>query len=149
MVKRRSFVWVGMVSRSLEKMMLIAVGLTAVVIVGVPVLLYSINTLNATTRLALANEAASELLNATDLVDSGAVNSTTVYIQVPTGVTIVAEGNTLTVTFTAPDGSPTVWTDTFSHAIDMDPVTHAGYFMVEIEMIAGAIVIDVAEIVPS
>lgn len=129
--------------------MLIAVGLTAVVIVGVPVLMYSINTLNASTRLALANEAASDLLNATEQVDTGVVNVTVVHIQVPVGVSITGEGHTLTVTFTAPDGTPTVWSETFSHVIDMEPITRAGYFSVEIEMIAGAILITAIELVPS
>jgi len=50
-----------MVSRSLEKMMLIAVGLSTAVIIGVPVLLYAIDTMSYSTHLQTAQLAAGDI----------------------------------------------------------------------------------------
>ncbi|TFF84417.1 hypothetical protein EU524_01115 [Candidatus Thorarchaeota archaeon] len=135
-----------MVSRSLEKMMLIAIGLTAVVIVGVPVLMFAIETLNTSARLEMASEAAQELLNATDLVDTGQLNDTTIHIRIPTGVSISSEGSTLTILFVTPDGTQTTWSNTFTHLVFIDPIDEAGEYYFYIHMVEGAVQID--EVVP-
>jgi hypothetical protein len=136
-----------MVSRSLEKMMLIAVGLTAVVIVGVPILMFSIETLNTSTRLSMADQAADQLLNATRRVDTGELNSTVISIRIPSGVTVSADGYTLTVLFEAPDGTPTLWSGAFTHLVEMDPITQAGEYHLSIMMDTG--VVTIVQVTPA
>jgi hypothetical protein len=136
-----------MVSRSLEKMMLIAIGLTAVVIVGVPVLMFAIDTLNTSTRLSMADQAADELLNATRRVDTGELSSTVISIRIPAGVTVSAAGYTITVLFEAPDGTPTTWSETFTHLVEMDPITEAGEYHFSIMMDTG--VVSIVRVTPA
>jgi len=107
----------NMVSRSLEKMMLIAIGLSTAVIVGVPVLLYSIETINTTTDLQEAQIAAEQIHNATRVVDTGLSNSSTITLWIPKGAVVSAVGNTLTVSFTEVAES---WTETYNHEISVD-----------------------------
>jgi hypothetical protein len=109
-----------MVSRSLEKMMLIAIGLSTAVIIGVPVLMYAINTINATSQLQEAQLVAEQIHNATRNVDTGASNSTTINIWVNPGVTVTANGYTLTVTFSNNGGTPTTWPTTYNHEVVID-----------------------------
>lgn len=106
-----------MVSRSLEKMMLIAVGLTTAVMVGVPVLLYAIDTVNAASEFELARTFAQEVQNATGRVDLGIVANVTSNVYVPNGVTVTAAGNTLTVSYQKGTQQPIVWTSSYAHSI--------------------------------
>jgi hypothetical protein len=106
-----------MVSRSLEKMMLIAIGLSTAVIVGVPVLMYAIDTINTTTELQEAQMAAEQIHNATRVVDTGISNSTAITIWLPKGATVSAVGATLTISFWEVEGS---WAETYSHEISVD-----------------------------
>ena len=109
-----------MVSRSLEKMMLIAIGLSTAVIVGVPVLMYAIDTLNTTTQLQEVQFEAQRIHNATMIVDSGLTNTTSTTISINPGVTVTAAGNTLTVLYTTDSGSPRTWTQSYVHEISVD-----------------------------
>ena len=109
-----------MVSRSLEKMILIAVGLSTVVIIGVPVLMYAIDTINTTSQLQEAQLVAEQIHNATRDVDTGASNSTTFNIWMYPGVTVTAGGNTLTVAFSRNGGTPTTWPAAYNHEIVID-----------------------------
>jgi len=106
-----------MVSRSLEKMMLVAVGLTTAVIVGVPVLLYAIDTVNAASEFELARTFAQEVQNATVRVDLGVVANVISNVYVPNGVTVTATGNTLAVSFQKSTQEPIVWTSSYAHNI--------------------------------
>ena len=78
-----------MVSRSLEKMMLIAIGLTTAVIIGVPVLLYAIDTMTTTQQIQYAHQTADTIFNATQQVDSGDVGELTIQVYVPSGFSSV------------------------------------------------------------
>ena len=109
-----------MVSRSLEKMMLIAIGLSTAVIVGVPVLMYAIDTINTTTQLQQVQFEAVHIHNSTLLVDTGMINSTIINIWVNPGVTVTATGNTLTVLYTPDGGSPRTWSQSYVHEISID-----------------------------
>jgi uncharacterized protein (UPF0333 family) len=109
-----------MVSRSLEKMLLIAIGLSTAVIIGVPVLMYAIDTINTTSQLQEAQLIADQIHNATRNVDTGASNSTTINIWVNPGVTVTVNGNTLTVAFSDNGGAPTTWSATYNHEIVID-----------------------------
>ncbi|MFW9845954.1 MAG: hypothetical protein ACFFD6_04350 [Candidatus Thorarchaeota archaeon] len=86
-----------MVSRSLEKMILIAIGLSTAVIIGIPVLMYSIDTLSNASQADLALRFADRLHNVTESVDDGIANNTVIEISVPEGVTVTSDGTSLTV----------------------------------------------------
>ena len=109
-----------MVSRSLEKMMLIAIGLSSVVIVGVPVLLFAIDTISTTSQLQDAQFVATQVHNATGNVDTGVTNMSTISIWVNSGITIEADGNTLTVTLSENGVATRTWSETYSHVISID-----------------------------
>ena len=109
-----------MVSRSLEKMMLIAIGLSTAVIVGVPVLMYAMDTINTTSQLQQVQYEAEHIHNSTGLVDTGMINSTIINIWVNPGVTVTATGNTLTVLYNPDGGSPRTWSQSYVHEISID-----------------------------
>ena len=77
--------------------MLIAIGLSTAVIVGVPVLMYAIDTISTTSELQEVQSAADMIHNATISVDSGVTNATTITVWINPGVTVNSAGNTLTV----------------------------------------------------
>jgi hypothetical protein len=134
-----------MVSRSLEKMMLIAVGLSTAVIVGVPVLLYAIGTVNAASDFELATTFAQEVQNATSRVDLGIVENVTSQVYVPNGVTISAIGNALTVSFQKGTQEPTVWTSSYAHGIVIMPTPISpGTYRMEVKIVSGTIQITFA-----
>ncbi|MBY8996424.1 MAG: hypothetical protein KGD60_01740 [Candidatus Thorarchaeota archaeon] len=109
-----------MVSRSLEKMMLIAIGLSTAVIVGVPVLMYAMDTINTTSQLQEVHLAVEQIHNATRDVDNGVSNTTTITVWVNPGVTVTAVGNTLTVLFSNDGTVPRSWAATYNHDISID-----------------------------
>jgi hypothetical protein len=109
-----------MVSRSLEKMMLIVIGLSTAVIVGVPILMYSIETINTTTQLQGVELMVSKIHDATITVDSELFNTTTTDIWVNPGVTVNAVGNSLMIVFNPDSGSPRTWSQTYLHEIVID-----------------------------
>lgn len=109
-----------MVSRSLEKMMLIAIGLSTAVIVGVPVLMYAIDTINTTSQLQEALLVAEQIHNATRDVDNLVSNTTAINIWANPGLTVTADGNTLTVSFSNDGATPRTWSATYNHDLSID-----------------------------
>ena len=128
-----------MVSRSLEKMLLIAIGLTTVVMVGVPVLLYAMDTLSSASQLEMAQNFANNVHNATGRVDLGQANNTLLQIIVPQYVTISASGTTLTITY-AKEGSDTFsWSNSYTHPINLAAPPDAGLFIMSISLVGGEV----------
>ena len=109
-----------MVSRSLEKMMLIAIGLSTAVIVGVPVLMYAMDTISTTSQLQEVQLVAEQIHNATSDVDNGVSNTTAINVWINPGITVTANGNTLTVLFSENEGTPRSWSETYNHDISID-----------------------------
>jgi hypothetical protein len=128
-----------MVSRSLEKMVLIALGLTTVVIIGVPTLMYAINTLGNVTDLESAAVFADRLHNMTGLVDLGGTNNTEVRIMVPEYVTVSADGSTLTVTFQKEGMELTEWSETYLHPVSLLTGVTSGDNSLTIRLVNGVI----------
>ena len=126
-----------MVSRSLEKMILIAIGLSTVVIVGVPVLLYAIDTINTTSQLQEVQLAAEQIHNATRDVDNGYSNNTAVNVWVTPGLSVIADGNTLTVSFSSDGGAPRTWPATYNHEVSINqPIsTHVDRTLYTMEIV--------------
>ncbi len=123
-----------MVSRSLEKMLLIAIGLTTVVMVGVPVLLYSMTIISNASQLEVAQEFAEELHNATAQVDQGALSDFSSIVVVPQSVEVSALGNSLTVLFQTEGGESYTWTEVYNHSIFLGGPSGTGTHLLEISL---------------
>ncbi len=133
-------IW-SMVSRSLEKMMLIAIGLTMVVIVGVPVLLYTMDILSSASELEMAQNFADRVHNATSRVDQGLVNNTNMQISVPQYVEVSAVGNTLTIIYEKEGADPISWSNTYTRSISLVSPPGFGLYMLYIHIDNGELVV--------
>lgn len=122
-------------SRSLEKMILIAVGLSTAVIIGVPVLLYTIDTLGNASQLEMAEQFAERLHNLTERVDNGTVNNTSADINLPDGVSVTSNDGTLTVTFEKLGIPSQYWGVTYGHSIVLQPPSGPGAYSLVIQLI--------------
>ena len=118
--------------------MLIAVGLSTAVIIGVPVLLFAIDTMAYSTHLQDAQVAAEDIFNATERLDNGELDSHTIRVHIPTGVSMIADGTTLTISVLI-DGQTTSWSESYDHQIVINPPTEAGYYDIEFTMISNVI----------
>ncbi len=136
-----------MVSRSLEKMILIAIGLTTAVIVGVPILMYAIDTLGTTSQLEIARQVAESIHNGTARVDDGIVNSTAIEVTVPEGVTLVADNSTLTIFFEKEGIEPRSWSGIYDHAIVLHGPIGPGPYIVNIGLVSSTIEISFTPVV--
>ncbi|MFQ5831106.1 MAG: hypothetical protein ACE5H4_00180 [Candidatus Thorarchaeota archaeon] len=136
-----------MVSRSLEKMMLIAIGLTTAVIVGVPILMYAIDTLGTTSQLERARQVAESIHNGTAKVDDGFVNSTVIEITVPEGVTVVADNSTLTIFFEKESMEPRSWSEIYDHEIMLHGPVGSGPYVVNIVLVSSTIEMSFSSVV--
>ncbi|MHA2424408.1 MAG: hypothetical protein ACXAEF_06445 [Candidatus Thorarchaeota archaeon] len=130
-----------MVSRSLEKMLLIAIGLTTVVMVGVPVLLYAMDTLSSASELEMAQNFADRVHNATGQVDQGIVNSTNMQITVPQYVSVSTSGNTLTITYEKEGVDSILWSNTYTHPISVVPPPGFGLYTLYVNIQEGEVVL--------
>ncbi len=133
-----------MVSRSLEKMTLIAVSLMAAVSVSVPILMYSIEFLSAASAIERAELFAETLHNVTGRIDNGTGDSFLMQVYVPSGTTIEAEEFVLTVQYIPPYGGEViVWSRTYSHALNVDsPPQGEGLYQLHVHMNNGTIEIS-------
>ena len=127
-----------MVSRSLEKMMLIAVGLSTAVIIGVPVLLFAIDTISSSSHLQTAHIAAEDIFDATEQLDIEAVNNLTIRVHIPTGMLMAADGSSLTISVLI-TGQTTSWSQSYVHQIVINPPTEAGNYDIEFTMVSNVI----------
>ena len=132
----------SMVSRSLEKMMLIAIGLSTAVIVGVPILLYSMNTLQNASHLEIAQVFAVKLHNETERVDNGATNETSFQVNVPSGISMNAVGTTLTITLEYEGIQTTTWSETYDHTIVLNAPETSGIYIVTVRIVSDVIEIS-------
>lgn len=133
-----------MVSRSLEKMMLIAIGLTTAVIIGVPVLLYAIDTMTTTQQIQYAHQTADTIFNATQQVDSGDVGELTIQVYVPSGFSLRTDesGSGLTVMLDISQSQlehAIAWTDSYNHQIVVSFPTEPGNYYLTITLMSDII----------
>lgn len=135
-----------MVSRSLEKMLLIAVGLTTAVMVGVPVLLVAMDTISNVSQLESAQSFAITIHNVTGQVDSGQTNDTSVEIRVPDYVSIRVEGNQLVVEYQREGRDAISWTNSYSHPIDLTTPDSVGLYTMRVQLVEGEIKITFVSI---
>ena len=118
--------------------MLIAVGLSTDVIIGVPVLLYAINTMSYSVHLQDAQWAAVDIFNATEMLDTGTSDNLTIRVHIPTGMSMTADGSTLTISVLI-NGQTTSWVETYTHSIVINPPTEAGIYDIEFTLISNVI----------
>ncbi|MFW9927153.1 MAG: hypothetical protein ACFFDM_10355 [Candidatus Thorarchaeota archaeon] len=128
-----------MVSRSLEKMMLIAIGLSTAVIVGVPVLMYAIDTITVTSYLENAQMAAEQIHNTTRQVDLGTITNATIQVHIPEGVTVSAVGFSLQILFDYQNAETQIWMEMYDHPILITPITEAGSYLLYFYIQAGTL----------
>jgi len=118
--------------------MLIAVGLSTAVIIGVPVLLYAIDTMSYSTHLQGAQIAAEDIFTATERLDTGELNNLTIRVHLPAGMLMIADGSSLTISVLI-NGQTTSWSESYTHQIIINPPTEAGYYDIEFTMVSDVI----------
>ncbi len=123
-------------SRSLEKMMLIALGLMMVVTVGVPVLMIGLDITGKVSRMEEAHRFADTLQGLVRVVDTGQLARTTSQVNVPGGVGVTVSGSTLEVTYSPQDTGPVTWTETYNHTLEVTGLTGPGQY--EVTVVADA-----------
>ena len=123
-----------MVSRSLEKMVLIAIGLTTVVIIGVPVLMYTMDTLNNASQFETAATLAQRIHNYTQRVDAGENDSIVIEITIPSYLEIQASNNTLSIFYIKDGNQEAEWSETYLHPITLIPPTQSGIYTLSITL---------------
>jgi hypothetical protein len=133
-----------MVSRSLEKMLLVAIGLSTAVLVGVPVLMYAMDTLGAASQVKRAGLFADRVHNVTESVDDGLANNVAIEINVPEGVTLTADGTTLTIVFERESLETRAWSDIYDHSIVLVGPAGSGTYIMHIQLDSGTIEITFA-----
>jgi hypothetical protein len=141
-----------MVSRSLEKMMLIAIGLSTAVIIGVPVLMYAMDTITTTSNLEDAIYAADQIHDATRDLDDSVLTSQTIVIAVPPSFSVIADGSILTISYNPGGLDPQIWSESYNHPLSIDdqiiPHSTRTTYSVSYEMLDGVIHISFAQVVP-
>ncbi len=133
-----------MVSRSLEKMILIAVGLTTAVMIGVPVLLFAINNLNSATEYELARLFSEKVHEGVTRVDNGSLTQVHFDFTVPDGIELISNGNTLSISYRNEYGVLGIWTEDYSHDILVEYPPETGYQSVTIRLVDDTLVISFA-----
>jgi len=113
-------------------MVLIAIGLTTVVIIGVPVLMYTMDTLNNVSQYETASTLARRIHNYTERVDSGDNESITVEITIPSYLEIEASGNTLSVFYIRDGNQEAEWSEVYLHHIVLTPPVEPGIYILTI-----------------
>ncbi|MHA2378651.1 MAG: hypothetical protein ACXADO_03225 [Candidatus Thorarchaeota archaeon] len=136
-----------MVSRSLEKMLLVAIGLSTAVLVGVPVLMYAMDTLGAASQVERAGQFADRVHNVTGNVDDGLLNTTAIEINVPEGVAISSDGTYLTIVFEREGLDTRTWSNIYDHLIVLIGPTGSGTYIMSVQLDSGTIEITFAAVV--
>ncbi|MFX0045917.1 MAG: hypothetical protein ACFE8Z_08720 [Candidatus Hermodarchaeota archaeon] len=136
-----------MVSRSLEKMLLIAIGLSTAVLVGVPVLMYAMDTLGAASQAEKAGLFADRVHNVTRSVDIGTANNVAIEINVPESVVVTSSGTTLTITFERKGTETRTWSDVYNHSIVLVGPTGAGTYIMYVQLDSATIEITFSSVV--
>ncbi len=119
--------------------MLIAIGLTTVVIVGVPVLLYAMDTLSSASQLELAESFANRVHDVTLAVDDGTSNDTIIEVNVPSGVAVSAVGTSLSLTLQMEISEPVVWSWDFNHNLQVVGPESSGLHILQVRLVEGTI----------
>ncbi|TFG26857.1 hypothetical protein EU527_19255 [Candidatus Thorarchaeota archaeon] len=133
-----------MVSRSLEKMMLIAVGLSSALIIGVPVLLYAINTMTTTQQIQYAQQASEAIFNATQQIDDGELTDITIQAYIPSKFAMMTDESGFTLQISIDTGRPQpetcmTWSEVFNHQIVVNYPLEPGNYYFTFAMVSNVI----------
>lgn len=124
-----------MVSRSLEKMLLIAIGLSTAVIVGVPILMVAIQTLQGTSQVEMARAFAEKTHDLVQSVDTGEFDDDSIQVDVPDSVTIDASGASLRIFCYIEGELVESWEETYTHDIDLSGPSGPGLYTVRARLV--------------
>jgi hypothetical protein len=124
-----------MVSRSLEKMLLIAIGLSTAVIVGVPILMVAIQALQGTSQIELTRAFAESTHDLVEKVDTGEVEDMSIQVDIPDCVTIDVTGSFLGIYCYINGELMESWEETYTHDIDFTGPSGSGSYTVRARLI--------------
>lgn len=116
-------------------MMLIAIGLTTAVVVGVPVVLFAMDTIGRTLGTEAADAFAKVVYNQTALVDEGHINQSAVEVDVPADVVVSAHASELTISFMQEETVVASWSETYIHDIELVSPHGPGVYHLTIEIV--------------
>jgi hypothetical protein len=85
-----------------------------------------------------AQLAADGIFAATEQLDTGELNDTTIRVHIPTGMSMAADGTTLTISVLI-NGQTTSWSDSYTHQIVINPPTEAGNYDIVFSMVSNVI----------
>lgn len=122
-------------------MLLIAIGLTMCVMVGVPVLLVSMDAISNASQFESAQSFAYTVHNITSQVDTGQTNDTSIEIRVPEGVNIRVESSQLIIEYQKEGTEPVSWDVSYTHTLDVDPPTTTGLYLMRVRLVGNEILI--------
>ena len=111
------------------------------VMVGVPVLLVSMDAISNASQLESAQSFANTVHNITSEVDTGQINDTSIEIRVPEGVSIRAVGSQLIVEYEKIGTEPVSWDESYIHTFDVDPPTTTGLYLMRVRLVGNEILI--------
>jgi uncharacterized protein (UPF0333 family) len=134
----------GMVSRSLEKMLLIAIGLSTAVIVGVPLLMVAIQTLQGTSQIEMARAFAESTHNLVHSIDSGECEDMSVQVNIPDCATIDVDGSFLGIYCYIEGELAESWEETYTHSIEFSGQLDSGSYTVRARLIGEIIELSFA-----
>ncbi|MHA2600740.1 MAG: hypothetical protein AM324_001240 [Candidatus Thorarchaeota archaeon SMTZ1-83] len=136
-----------MVSRSLEKMLLVAIGLSTAVLIGVPVLMYAMDTLGTASQLERASLFADRVHNVTGSVNDGLANNIAIEIHVPDGIVIASVGTTLTIMFEMEGLETRTWSVAYDHSIVLVGPSDSGPYIMHVQLDSGTIEIAFSSVI--
>jgi hypothetical protein len=115
------------------------------VMVGVPVLQYAMNTINAASDFELARDFAERIHNSTSRVDMGEVTEIHVQIVVPIGTGLNSSGHTLNIVYQAGGSDPVTWSEDYAHEIELIGPSGSGICTLSISISDSVLHIEFAE----
>ena len=124
-----------MVSRSLEKMLLIAIGLSTAVIVGVPILMVAIQTLQSSSQIEMARIFAESTHDLVQSVDTGEFDDKSIQVDIPDCATVEVNGDSLGIYCHINGDLVESWVETYSHDIDFIGSSGSGQYTIRARLV--------------
>ena len=103
--------------------------------------------MNSTSQLQMAETFAGHLHDYVDTVDNGNQTGISKEMNVPSSVTVVADGNTLTVSYQPEGQQGTIWSESYIHPISIIAPSDAGTYTLLVQITEGNLVIVFSQII--
>jgi hypothetical protein len=125
-----------MVSRTLEKMLLIAFGLSTAIIVGVPILMVAIQALQGSSQIELARAFAEQTHELVQSVDTGEAQDLSIHVEIPNCATINVTGSFIGIYCHIDGELVESWEETYTHDIEFSGPVGSGSYTIQARMVA-------------